>query len=72
MHDGCGRVRSTCLIEEKVYGLAVELERQGLQKRDIVGHYFFVVEVELVHNYVVYVVVGQQKVCWTKVATGRV
>ena len=50
------------VVEEEVYGVSVELERERLQERYVVGHHFLVGEVELVQYDVVYVVVREEEV----------
>lgn len=51
------------LVEEEVNGVAVQLERQGLQERDVVGHHLFVGEIEFMYNDRVHVVVREKVVC---------
>lgn len=53
----------TCLIEKKMYGVSIEFERQGFEKRYIIRHYFFITEVKLMSYYRVYVIVTQQEIC---------
>ena len=56
------RELGVALVEEEVDGLAVELEREGLEEGDVVGHDLLVGEVELVQDDVVDVVVGEEEV----------
>src|SRR6218665_3192334 len=40
-----------CLfVEEEMDRVIVELQRESLQKRDVIRHHLFVVEIKLVHN----------------------
>jgi hypothetical protein len=39
------------LIIEKVDGMGIQFQRQGLKKWDIVCHNLFIWEIKLVHNY---------------------
>lgn len=48
------------LIIEEVNCVIIELEGQGLQERNVVGHNFLITEVKLVNNDGVHMVVGQQ------------
>lgn len=60
--DGLGVQREVVgvLIVEKVDGVIVELEGEGLQEGDVVRHHLFVGKIKLVHNDGVDVVVRQQ------------
>lgn len=46
-----------------MHGVVVELQRQRLQKGDVVGHDLLIGEVEFVHDDGVDVVIRQQVVC---------
>ena len=62
--DGLGVEREVIivLVIEEVDGVLVEAEAQGLEEGDVVGHHLLVTEVELVHDDVIDVIVGEQVV----------
>ena len=59
---GVTRRRHSHLVIEEVDRVRVQLQRERLQKGDVVGHHLLVGEVKLVHDDRVDVVVGEQVV----------
>lgn len=48
------------LIVEEVHCVVVELQRQSLQKGDIVGHDFLIREIKFMHNDGIDMIIGEQ------------